>query len=171
MDTFWSRHFTVPGMGEDVFGAEFAGREIVYDDMNKDLFLKMLGNHVKWQAKNGRFHETFDKDVKELQRKWAMQYVYAGVGVGFAGAVWNPNFVNRRSFYMKKMTPIAWGLIGYNFGRRFYEDHITFTMLKMNDYLPLEVKRALQDKDFRHMGLFDPESRSLFDPVTGKSLS
>ena len=48
-------------------------------------------------------------------------------------------------------------------------------MLKMNDYFPLEVKRALQDKDFRHLGLFDPEevskTRMLFDPVTGKSLS
>ena len=32
MDTFWSRNFTVPGMGEDIFGAEFAGREIVYDE-------------------------------------------------------------------------------------------------------------------------------------------
>ena len=49
------------------------------------------------------------------------------------------------------------------------------TMLKMNDYLPLEVKRALQDKDFRHLALFDgaevSKGRQLFDPVTGKSLS
>ena len=45
----------------------------------------------------------------------------------------------------------------------------------MNDYFPLEVKRALQDKDFRHMFLinFDEESknRQFFDPTTGKSLS
>ena len=49
------------------------------------------------------------------------------------------------------------------------------TMLKMNDYLPLEVKRALQDKDFRHLALFDGDKiskdRQLFDTVTGKSLS
>ena len=171
MDTFFSRHFQTPGIGEDVFGAEFAGREKIYDKMNKDLFLKMLRNHVQWQRQHGRFHEEFDRDLSELNRSWSMQYVYAGLGVLFAGAVWNPNFVNRRSFYMKKITPLVWGLIGFNFGRRFYEDQITFTMLRMNDYFPLEVKRALQDKDFRHLGLFDPTSRNLFDPVTGKSLS
>ena len=45
----------------------------------------------------------------------------------------------------------------------------------MNDYFPLEIKRALQDKDFRHLALFDldevSKKRQLFDPATGKSLS
>ena len=45
------------------------------------------------------------------------------------------------------------------------------TMLKMNDYFPVEVKRALMDKDFRHLALFDVNSRQLFDKQTGKSLS
>ena len=48
-------------------------------------------------------------------------------------------------------------------------------MLKMNDYFPLEVKRALRDQDFRHLALFDLEQaakdRKLFDEKTGKSLS
>ena len=46
-------------------------------------------------------------------------------------------------------------------------------MLKMYDYLPLEVKRTLQSKDFRHMALFDWEQpdRILFDERSGKSLS
>lgn len=46
-------------------------------------------------------------------------------------------------------------------------------MLKMHDYFPLEVKRALQSKDYRHLTLFDWENpgRKLFDDVTGKSLS
>ena len=49
-------------------------------------------------------------------------------------------------------------------------------MLKMHDYFPLEIKRALQDKDFRHLGLFNPSEegkagRVLFDARTGKSLS
>ena len=87
-----------------------------------------------------------------------MQYVGAGFGFLFAGTVWNPNFVNRRSWYMRKISLGVFALIGYNLGRRYYEDQITFTMLKMNDYFPIEIKRALQDKDFRHIGLFDPET-------------
>ena len=43
----------------------------------------------------------------------------------------------------------------------------------MHDYFPLEIKRALADKDYRHVALFDWENsdRKLFDDVTGKSLS
>ena len=48
-------------------------------------------------------------------------------------------------------------------------------MLSMNDYFPMEIKRSLQDKDFRHLALLDLEesnkSRQMFDPITGKSLS
>ena len=76
---------------------------------------------------------------------------------------------------MRKFSIFAYGLIGYNLGMRYYEDHLTNTLLRMNDYFPLEIKRALRDKDFRHIALFDAEevskSRQLFDPVTGKSLS
>ena len=56
---------------------------------------------------------------------------------------------------MRKIAIFGWGLVGFNYGRRYYEDELLFTMLKMNDYLPLEIKRALQDKDFRHVMLFD----------------
>ena len=93
----------------------------------------------------------------------------------FAATVFNPNFVKRRSWYMKKIAAVTWTLIGYNLANRYYQDEICFTMLKMNDYFPLEIKRALQDKDFRHIALFDPEeeskTRQLFDQKTGKSLS
>ena len=34
---------------------------------------------------------------------------------------------------------------------------MVYTMLRMNDYFPLEIKRALRDKDFRHIALFDLE--------------
>ena len=46
-------------------------------------------------------------------------------------------------------------------------------LMKMHDYFQLEVKRAMQDKDYRHMALFDWHNpgRKLFDDVTGKSLS
>ena len=76
---------------------------------------------------------------------------------------------------MRKISIVAWGAIGFAFGRRYYQDQVTMTMLKMNDYFPMEIKRALQDKDFRHLALFDldkvSKERQLFDTVTGKSLS
>jgi hypothetical protein len=34
------------------------------------------------------------------------------------------------------------------------------TMMKSNDYYPLEVKRCLQDKDFRHLVDVDFENPS-----------
>ena len=76
---------------------------------------------------------------------------------------------------MRKIAIGWWALVGFNFGAKYFDDQVTTTMLAMNDYFPLEVKRALQDKDFRHLALFDgaevSKSRQLFDPVTGKSLS
>ena len=70
---------------------------------------------------------------------------------------------------------MLWGLIAFNLVDRYYQDQQTYTMLKMNDYFPMEIKRALRDKDFRHIALFDLEQaakeRELFDPETGKSLS
>ena len=44
----------------------------------------------------------------------------------------------------------------------------------MNDYLPLEVRRTLESKDYRHMACFDYKAigaNNLFDAKTGKSLS
>ena len=43
----------------------------------------------------------------------------------------------------------------------------------MQDYLPLEVRRTMQTKDFRHIQQFDYRNpgRQLFDKETGKSLS
>ena len=135
----------------------------------------MLANYYKWQMQNGQFHPTFQQDYNRMRRMYYYQYVTAAGGVLFAGTVWNPNFVKRRSWYMRKIAIGVWGLIGFGLGRRFYEDHICMTMLKMYDYFPMEIKRALQDKDFRHLALFDLEKvskeRQLFDPVTGKSLS
>ena len=98
------------------------------------------------------------------------------MGVFFALVVVNPNFVNRRSWYMRKANIGIFYLIGWELGNKFYKDQITFTMLRMNDYFPIEIKRALQDQDFRHLALFNPEEemkhgRVLFDAKTGKSLS
>ena len=46
-------------------------------------------------------------------------------------------------------------------------------MLSMYDYMPIEIKRGLQSKDYRHFALFDYKNpdRQLWDKETGKSLS
>jgi hypothetical protein len=63
------------------------------------------------------------------------------------------------------MTPIFWGFIGYAFGRAEHGKLLGHMLMKNNDYFPLEVKRTLQDKDFRHMVDFNylNPSRPLFD--------
>lgn len=66
MDTFFTRNMMVEPMSEDIFGASFAGREIIYDYQNKDLFLKMLANYYEWHNKNGTFHPTYKKDYEKL---------------------------------------------------------------------------------------------------------
>ena len=82
----------------------------------------MLNNYYRWQQNNGKFHPTFETDYSRLNRYKYYQYVGAGAGIMFAGTVWNPNFVNRRSWYMRKVSIALWGLIGFNFARRYYED-------------------------------------------------
>ena len=61
------------------------------------------------------------------------------------------------------------------FASKFANDQLVFTYARMNDYFPFEIKKALRDKDFRHLALFDLEQaakeRKLFDDLTGKSLS
>ena len=173
MDSFYSRRMKLPANGEDVFGEHFAAREIIYDPQNKQLFLTMLSNYLEWQIQNGRLNPQFHDDLKRLRGYQVVPYLSGACGVLFAGTVWNPNFVKRRSYYMRKFAIFGWGLLGFNLGVRYLEDHITCTMLRMNDYLPLEIKRALQDKDFRHIALLNEEdvSKSRFDPATGKSLS
>ena len=84
-----------------------------------------------------------------------MQYVLGGVGAIFALTVVNPNYINRKSWYLRKFSVMYFTLVGYSFGKRYYIDAINSTMLRNYDYYPLEVKRALQDKDYRHFGLFD----------------
>ena len=86
-----------------------------------------------------------------------MRWVLFGGGVLFGLTVFNPNFTARRSWYVRKMAPFVLGVVGYNLGQKFYADQVVMTYLRMNDYFPLEVKRALRDKDFRHLALFNAD--------------
>ena len=114
MDTYYDRWFNPKPLHEDVFGESFAAREIVYDPQNKDLFLRMMKNYVDWKVQHGGgFHPELESDKNKIW--WYHKYKYLGAfsGVLFAGCVMNPNFIRRRSYYMKKIS-IAWcGLVGY----------------------------------------------------------
>ena len=101
--------------------------------------------------------------------KWA----WTGVGFCFAAMVVNPNFTHRQSYYLRRLWPVVFAGIGYQWGRKIESHNMLCTMVRMHEYLPLEVKRAMQTKDFRHVATFDYKNpgRELFDPVTGKSLS
>ena len=85
----------------------------------------------------------------------------------------NPNFTARHSFYLRKFNVVLFATVGYAWGRKKQDQVLWHMLLKMNDYFPLEVKRALATKDYRYMALFDWENpgRQLFDEATGKSLS
>ena len=80
-------------------------------------------------------------------QKWAIVLA----SVSFAAVIINPNFTQRRSYYMRKIIPFTFGLIGYQYGYRCENLHMTNMLLQMNDYLPIEVRRAMQTKDFRHV--------------------
>lgn len=104
-----------------------------------------------------------------------MRWITGGMGALFALTVYNPNFTMRRSWYVRKFTVIVFSGIGWSFSNKQYVDSVNNCYLRMHDYFPLEIKRALRDKDFRHIALFDlkkaMQERQVFDPVTGKSLS
>ena len=122
-----------------------------------------------------KFHPQFDSDVSKAHFLANSRYVYALGGALFALTVFNPNFTRRRSWYFRKLSVFGFGVFGWNVGNKFYKDQLTYTYMRMNDYFPLEVKRALRDHDFRHLALFDLEQelakRKMFDDKSGKSLS
>ena len=102
-----------------------------------------------------------------------MKWFWTGASGAFAAAIFNPNFTKRRSWYMRKFNIIIFGAIGYQWGLKNESEAIFSLQLKVYDYLPLEVKRTLATKDYRHMATFDYKNpnRQLFDEKTRKSLS
>lgn len=161
------------GVGEDIFGETYTARIVRPDPENKYLLMKMLRNYIQWHEVNARFYQGYDSDKQKLKFLGAAKWAWGFAGFVFAGTIVNPNFTHKGSFYFRKVNVVLWSLIFYAWGRKKQDYHLLNMMLKMHDYFPLEIKRALQDKDFRHAALFDWENpgRKLFDEVTGKSLS
>ena len=168
------RKLCLGGAGEDIFGETYSARIASLDQSNRYLLMKMMREYVQWHEKNGRFYDNYDYDKKKLQVLSGLKWVWGLAGVGFAGIVVNPNFTSKfGAYYLRKISVVSFALIFYHFGRKKQDYHMLNMMLKMHDYFPLEVKRAMRDKDYRHLALFDWENpgRKLFDDVTGKSLS
>lgn len=118
-------------------------------------------------------HQDFKSDLAKLKRLEMYTPLWFLVGACFAGIIFNPNYTSRHSFYLRKFTPLFFGVIGVQWSRTQQGSHVSRMLMKNNDYLPLEVKRTLQDKDFRHMVHFNyvTPSRQLWCEVSGKSLS
>ena len=131
------------GIGSCIFGEEGTARVVRRDDVNEYLRNKYLFDYFKFAHQNNTLGKEFENDLNKLRRSGYYTYLYALTGVVFAGVIYNPNYTSRHSFYLRKMTPIFFGLIGYAFGHAQHSKLINATMLRMNDHLPLEVKRTL----------------------------
>ena len=164
----------LPGsIGGDLFGDPASFRVKFRDDLNEYLFMTMIKEYVKWHETNHRFHDEYHSDRKWLNYYYYTRFFWAFVGFSFAGMVINPNYTLPKSFYLRKINVFIFAFAGYAYGIRNYNNHYTLMQLRMNDYFPMEIKRALRTQDYRYLALFDYKNpgRQLFDEVTGKSLS
>ncbi len=143
------------GVGEDIFGETYAARIARKDHENKYLLMKMLKEYIHWHEQNHRFYDGYQSDKSKLHFLSAAKWAWAFGGFCFAGTIINPNFTSKSSFYMRKFNVLLFAGIFYAWGRKKEDYHMLNMMLKMHDYFPLEIKRALQDKDYRHVALFD----------------
>lgn len=163
-DSIW-----LGGNGGDVFGEVGPGRNIPNDPNNTFLRTMYLKEYFQTAASKGALHEDFGKDMMWFQTSFYQKLAYASAGVMFAGVIFNPNYTSRHSFYMRKLTPIFFGMIGWQWGKKKSADQLTNLMLKNYDYYPRAVRRTLETKDHRHMIGFDFD-KVRFDPKTGKCL-
>ena len=137
------------------------------------MLTKYLKEYIEWHATNHHFHDTFEADWARQKRLGYYKWVYTFIGFTFAATIVNPNYTHRQSYYLRKFWPLFFAAIGYQWGHKIESQNLLCNLLRMHDYLPLEVKRAMQTKDHRHLSTFDWKNpgRELFDPVTGKALS
>ena len=157
----------------NVFGDPKVCRLETPDALNTYMFNTMFQEYVKWQEENHTFYSGYNKDKSMLNVSWYLKFVYALGGFSFAGMVINPNYTRPSSFYLRKFNVLFCLYLGYTFGIANYHKQEKLILLRMNDYFPMEVKRALATQDYRYFALFDYKNadRKLFDDKTGKSLS
>ena len=143
------------GFGSDIFGEHLVAQIAKSDPLADHLFQRYLQEYLQWHAANHHFHETMKDDAFKYKRVVMQKWGYTTAGFVFGATVVNPNFTHRQSYYLRRAWPVLFAMIGYQWGLKLECHHVTCTMLRMHDYLPLEVRRALQTKDFRHLQMFD----------------
>ena len=139
----------------DVFGDHLTGRKHVQDDVNDFLRNKLFAEYLQWHRTNHRFHDSFESDMARQKMMRYQTYAYVVGAIAFSAVVINPNFTQRRSYYVRKFIPLMSGIVAYQYGYRNENVHMTNMLLEMNEYFPLEVRRMMQTKDFRHLQQFD----------------
>ena len=148
-------NFALGGFGSDPFG-EVATAQIAWNDrMNDGMRSTLMREYVEWQRDNHGFYPDYDKDVRKVNFLNYGKFMWAAAGVAFGLTVINPNFTMRRSIYMRKIAPALMGTIGFMWGKKKLDDHMTNMMLTINEYCPFEVRRCLATKDFRYIANFD----------------
>ena len=142
------------------------------NDKARDILLR---EYFQWHKANTKHGFGPNHEYNERRVRWyaAMRYVWAGAGAVFGFTVINPNFTMRRSKYMRIIAPALMASVGWQWGKKKWDDAITHTMLELNEYCPFEVRRCLATKDFRYLANWDytKEGATQFCPTTGKSLT
>ena len=105
--------------------------------------MQMLRDYINWHETNHKFYPGYESDKANLLMKNRLSYVYAFGGFCFAGMVINPNMTSKSSFYLRKINCVIFALGFYAWGKKKTDQQLLHMMLKMNDYFPLEIKRAL----------------------------
>ena len=101
------------GVGSDIFGEEGTARVVPYDRANDSQRTKLLLDYLIYHKRNSKFYEGFENDLSYMYRLSWQSWGWAAVGVVFAGVIFNPNYTSRHSFYLRKLTPVFFGTIGY----------------------------------------------------------
>ena len=131
------------GYGSDIFGEQNVARNVEADPVNDHLRDKYMRSYIADGRAKKQFYADFEKDLAQVQTNRIKTWAIAFTAAGFAAMVINPNFTQRRSYYMRKFIPFMSGLIGFQWGRKCESQHVLATMLQLNEHLPLEVKRTL----------------------------
>ncbi len=106
------------GVGSDVFGEHQVARNLVNDKVNDYLRTKYLTEYILWHRENARFYDGFESDLTTLKMHQYSKWMITLGAAAFAAVVINPNFTNRRSYYARKLIPLGFGLVGYQYGYR-----------------------------------------------------
>ena len=114
----------------------------------------------------------YDADKSKMEAQKKLRWVYAGLGVLFAGMVVNPNYTSKNSFYLRKLYVFLFGYTGFVLGQKYLQNQATLILARQHEFMPREVQSALKTKDYRYLALFDwnNPTRQLFDETTGKAI-